>query len=213
MPRILILLVVLATRAGAGAWPVPEGQGQLSLSVEGERGDGTGPYTTLYTEFGLTRQRTFGVDFGLADRDADKAVAFLRWHTGGDDWQDTLMAYEFGIGMVDEKLALRPALSLGRPVLFGDLYGWVALDARGILFDTRENRIEADLTIGGEIGNGDKWLVQVQMAEPSDDDFYAKLAPSYAFEQAKGRHLLIGVTAGVAGFDDVKLSLGLWQKF
>lgn len=213
MPRILILLVMLASRAGAGAWPVPEGHGQLSFSIEGERGDGTGPYTTLYTELGLPGQRTVGVDLGLADRDADKAVAFLRWHKGGDDWQDTLTAYEFGIGMVDEKAALRPALSLGRPVLFGDIYGWVALDTRGILFDDLETRIEADLTIGGGIGNGDKWLVQVQMAEPSEGDFYAKLAPSYAFEQAEGRHLLMGVTAGIAGFDDIKLSLGLWQKF
>jgi len=223
MPRILILILILilvpillmllAARAEAGAWPLPEGAGHLSLSVEGERGDGTGAYTTLYTEYGLTGRRTAGLDLGFAERDANKAVAFLRWHTGGQEDDDTRVAYEFGLGMVDESAALRPALSLGRPVVFGELYGWVSLDARGILFEDAEGRLEADVTLGGALRNGDKWLVQLQMAAPSDADTYAKIAPSYAFEQKKGRHLLLGVTAGVVGFNDVKLSLGLWQKF
>jgi hypothetical protein len=211
MLRILVLLVLLAPRAAAGAWPVPAGEGHLSVSVEGDRGDGTDAYSTLYLEHGLAGGRTAGLDLGLSEAEADKAVAFLRWHGGADD--GTRLAYELGAGMVEDHAALRPGMSLGRGVAFGERAGWVALDTRAVLFDDMAARLEADLTVGGDAGTGDKWLVQVQMAAPSDSAPYVKLAPSYAFARGAGRHLRVGVTAGLVGFDDMKLELGLWQSF
>jgi hypothetical protein len=211
MLRSLLLLVLLAPRATAGAWPLPAGEGHLSVSVEGDRGDGTGAYSTLYLEHGLAGGRTAGLDLGLSEAEVDKAVAFLRWHGGADD--GTRLAYELGAGKVDDHAALRPGLSLGRGVAFGERTGWVALDTRAVLFDDMALRLEADLTVGGDAGTGDKWLVQVQMAAPSDAAPYVKLAPGYAFGMGAGRHLRVGVTAGLVGLDAVKLDLGLWQRF
>lgn len=223
MLRSLLLLVLLAPRATAGAWPLPAGEGHLSVSVEGDRGDGTGAYSTLYLEHGLAGGRTAGLDLGLSEAEVDKAVAFLRWQRGRQAKEETLLAYEIGLGMVDGSAALRPALSLGRPLAFGKLHGWVALDARAILLLPEqvalqglaaiEHRVEVDLTVGGSLDNGDKWLVQLRTAAPSDADSYARIAPSYAFQQSKGRHLLLGVTADAVGFDGMKLNLGLWQRF
>ncbi|WP_397542368.1 hypothetical protein [Roseovarius salis] len=211
--RILAPLVLIAARADAGAWPLPEGDSHLSFSVEGDRGDGTGLYSTLYVEHGLGGGRTAGVDLGLSETDANKALAFLRWHDRPGDGAATRLAYEIGIGMVDEQAALRPGVSVGRGMELGQNAGWVALDARAVVFEELEGRLEMDLTVGADTGADDKWLVQVQMAAPGDASPYVKLAPSYAFERSGGRHILLGVTAGIVGFDDVKLNLGLWQGF
>jgi len=190
LSALVAALILAATGAGAGAWPFPKGTGQLSFSVEGDRGDGTGTYSTLYAEYGLRDDRTLGLDLGFARSDADKAVVFYRWNQQPNG--NSRLAYEFGIGMVDGKAALRPALSLGRPITLGNGYGWVALDARAILRDDMQGRLEADLTIGGDAGGDDKWLVQIQTAAPSYEAPYAKIAPSYAFGLGKGRHVLVG---------------------
>ena len=214
MRRIATLLMMLGTgTAHAGPWPLPEGTGHLCFSIEGEADGGTGAYATLYTEYGIGKGRTLGFDLGIDADDMDKAVLFLR-KSKQEDGGAMVQSYELGVGMVRGEAALRTGYSIGQGIEFGEATGWIALDTRAILFeDATGGMLEADLTVGGNVHNGDKWMVQLQMAAPSDHDPYAKLAPSYAFKMKDGRHLLLGATAGIVGFDTVKITLGLWQSF
>lgn len=214
MLRILtVLLLFVAAGARAGPWPQPRGAGHLCFTIEGKTTGASDPYATLYTEYGLGHDRTLGLDLGQAENDMDKAVLFLRLPpTQASD--GTLYAYELGAGVVDGQPALRPGLSIGRGFAIGDSPAWIALDARAVIFDDAGKGIlQSDLTVGAEAGGGNKWMVQLQMAAPSDSSATLKIAPSFAFRQNDGRHLLVGATAGLAGTDTVKITLGLWQKF
>ena len=213
MVRLLVLVLGLtAGAAGAGPWPLPKGEGHLSFSAEVKSHDASEGYATAYAEYGLGNARTLGFDFGQGEDETDKAVLFLRWPLGAPG-KNTVYAYEMGLGVAHGKNALRPAFSIGQGVDLGGRAGWIALDSRAVLFEGGDGILEADLTVGAETGSGDKWLVQVQMAAPSDRGAYVKLAPSYAFRAGKGRHLLVGATAGIVGMDSVKFTLGLWQAF
>lgn len=214
MLRIWVLLLFLAAgpMAAAGPWPLPEGEGHLCFSFESKTGDGAGAYATLYTELGIGKGRVIGFDVGQAEDDFDKAVLFARFPVG-DRGGDTVYAWEMGAGMAAGEMALRPGFSVGKGILFGDNPGWIAVDSRAVIFDGADGILETDLTVGAKTRRGDKWMVQLQMAAPGDSDFTVKLAPSYAFKQGKGRHLLLGATAGLVNTDTVKITFGIWQKF
>jgi len=214
MMRIAALLIMLvAGAAHAGPWPLPKGAGHLCFSIEGAARDGSGAYATLYTEYGIGKSRTLGFDLGVSEDDMDKAVLFLR-QTKPDKGRAMVQAHELGIGMVQGEAALRTGYSIGQGINFGEMSGWIALDTRAVVFkDSYGGLFEADLTVGGNAQNGDKWMVQLQMAVPTDRDAYAKIAPSYAFRVKEGRHLLLGATAGIVGMDTTKVTLGLWQSF
>lgn len=214
MLRMMVLLFMLAAgAAGAGPWPLPEGTGHLCFAVEGRTSDASEAYATLYTEYGLGKGRTLGLDLGQSEDELDKAVLFMR-RPFGPKGQDTLYAYELGIGAVRGEAALRPGLSIGKGLEFGAMPGWIALDMRGVIFEgAGDGILESDLTLGAEMPKGDKWMVQLQMAAPSDRSPYVKIAPSYAFRAGEGRHLLLGAAAGVVGTDTIKVTLGLWQRF
>lgn len=213
MLRIVLLLIFVAGGAVAGPWPQPAGTGHLCFSLEGKASDGTGLYGTLYTEWGIGRDRTLGLDLGQSEDEFDKAVLFLRWPLGRAAGE-TLHAWELGLGVVRGEAALRPGFSLGRGITIGQSAGWISLDTRGAILETDGAMLlESDLTVGAETPRGDKWMVQLQMGAPSDRSPYVKIAPSYAFRQGDGRHLLLGATAGLVGTDTVKITLGLWQSF
>lgn len=214
MLRICMLLLFLAggPMAAAGPWPLPEGDGHLCFSIEGKTADASQAYATLYTELGIGKGRVIGLDFGTAEQGADKAVLFARFPFGPRGG-DTVYAYEIGLGMAGGEMALRPGVSVGKGILFGQTHGWIALDSRAVIFKSAGGIFETDLTVGAETRRGDKWMVQLQMAAPSDRDFTVKLAPSYAFKQGKGRHLLLGAAAGLVNTDTVKITFGIWQRF
>jgi len=213
MPRIAALLALMAAPAVAGPWPRAAGEGHLSFGIEADPGDGSGLYATLYAEAGIGGGRTLGLDLGHSDDDLDKAVLFLRRPLGDGDGE-TVQAIEFGIGMVEGEAALRAGLAFGRGIgVFGHP-GWIALDTRAALYgNDGTGLVEADLTLGAETARGDKWLVQVQMTAPSDRAPYVRIAPAFAFRAGRGRHLIVGVTAGVLNTGDARLSLGVWQRF
>ena len=214
MVRILVLLLASAAgpMAAAGPWPMAKGAGHLCFSLEGDAGDGAGAYATLYTEVGVGKGRVVGFDFGQAEEDLDKAVLFARFPLGARGG-DIVQAWEMGVGMVDGALALRPGVSVGRGFTLGESPGWVALDSRAVLTEAGTGVFETDLTVGAGIRGGHKWMVQLQMAAPDDGDPYVKIAPSFAFKQGKGRHFLLGATAGLVNTDTVKFTFGIWQKF
>ncbi len=217
MLRLLLLTVLICMSAGTGAragpWPQPEGKLHLFFSIEGGITGSSDLYGSLYAEYGIGQDRTLGLDLGSDDSEPDKAVLFLRWPlpAAGDG---TLYAYEMGVGMVDGQAALRPAVSIGRGISIADNPGWITLDARAALFENgRDGLLQTDLTLGATMPEGDKWLVQLQISAPSDRRPQVRIAPSYAFRQSEGRHLLVGATAGLVGTDTVKVTFGLWQSF
>lgn len=214
MLRIVVLLLMLAAgAAAAGPWPKPKGTGHLCFTIEGRTSDASGAYATLYTEYGIGKGRTLGLDLGHSEDDLEKAVLFMR-RPFGQQGQDTIYAYELGIGAIRGMAALRPGFSIGKGLEFGAMPGWIALDMRGVIFGGALGGIlESDLTVGAETPKGDKWMVQLQMAAPSDRPPHVKIAPSYAFRAGEGRHLLLGAAAGIVGNDTVKITLGLWQRF
>lgn len=210
---LLLLLWLWTGPAAAGPWPLAEGEGHLSFGIEGDPADGTGHYATLYGERGIGAGRVLGLDLGHSEDSFDKAVLFLR-HPFGEGGPDSPRAWEIGIGVVDDRAALRAGVSVGRGFTLGGRPAWMSLESRTAIFDADgAGRIEADITLGAETGRGNKWLVQVQMAAPSDRSPYAKVAPAYAFAAGPGRHLLLGATAGVVNSSDARLSIGLWQRF
>lgn len=214
MVRILVLLLASAagSMAAAGPWPMAKGEGHLCFSIEGDAGGGAGAYATLFAEMGVGRGRVVGLDFGQAEDDLAKAVLFARFPFGARGG-DIVQAWEMGVGMVDGALALRPGVSIGRGFQIGEREGWVALDSRAVFSEAGTGVLETDLTVGAELAGGHKWMVQLQMAAPDDGDPYVKIAPSLALKRGKGRHLLLGATAGLVNADAVKITFGIWQKF
>ncbi len=213
MLRAALLFMFCAGRAVAGPWPLAAGEGHLSFGIEADPTDGRGLYATLYAETGIGAGRVLGLDLGHSEDSLDKAVLFLR-RPFGPGGRDTVHAWEIGIGIVDDEAVLRAGISAGRGFALAGRPAWMSIETRIALFDAAgDGRIETDLTLGAETGRGDKWLVQVQMAAPSDRSAHVKIAPAYAFAAGAGRHLLLGVTAGVVNASDARLSVGLWQRF
>lgn len=212
MLRIAVLILVLAGPAPAGPWPRAAGEGFVSFAVEADPEDGGSPYATLYAEYGIGAGRVLGLDLGRSEDYFDKAVLFFRQPFGAGD-TPTVAAWEIGLGMVDERPSLRTGLSVGRGVTLGAQPGWTAFDLRTSLLGSGNAILEADLTVGAETGNGNKWLVQLRMAAPTDSAAYVNIAPAWALRVGPGRHLLIGVTAGVLNSSEARLGLGFWQAF
>lgn len=211
---LLILLCSLWTGpASPGPWPLARGEGHLSLGLEADPTDGRGLYATLYAEKGIGAGRVLGLDLGHSEDSLDKAVLFMR-RPFGPEGRNTVHAWEIGIGAVDDEAALRAGLSTGRGFTLAGHPAWMSIETRAALYDTDgAGRIETDLTLGAATGHGHKWMVQIQMAAPSDRSAYVKIAPAWAFRAGEGRHLLLGVTAGAVNASDTRLSVGLWQRF
>lgn len=213
---IPVLLVASVAPALAGPWMRTEGETFLSYSIETdfENGisDGSGFYGSLYAEHGLTRGLTLGLDAGGHEDDMSKAIAFLRWPIGATD-RSTRIVPEFGLGMARETFALRPGLSVGRGFELGDTPGWLSIHSRAVIIGSFDGILETDITFGLSPRPDAKFILQLQTGIPTQSDPYAKLAPSYIRRIAPGRHVELGLVAGVAEADDFKLKFGLWQQF
>lgn len=216
--RVIILGIFMigASAALAGPWPREKGETFLSYSIETdfERGltDGSGLFGSLYAEHGLTDRLTLGIDVSGDDADFTKGIAFLRWPVGPTD-RTTRIAAEFGIGLARDSFALRPGLSVGRGLRAGDMPGWLSIDSRTVFIDSFDGLLETDVTLGLTPTPKTKLILQLQTGLPWDSDPYAKLAPSYVHRIAPGRHVEVGVVAGVAEADDFKMKIGFWHQF
>jgi hypothetical protein len=214
--RVALILLLSAAQAQAGAWPRAEGETFLSFAVESdlESGitDGSGGYATVYLERGLARDLTLGLDVGGHKTDLAKAIGFLRWPMGVGGGAD-VWAMEFGLGLADGAFALRPGLSYGRGLSLGRTPAWLAVDSRALIFDDLDGVLETDLTLGLKPRPDHMLIMQVQTSAPTERDTRASIAPSYVFEISPGRHLEIGMTAGIVAASEVKIKLGLWHSF
>lgn len=216
MIRPALILLLSAMQAQAGAWPRAEGETFLSFSVESafETGitDGSDGYATLYLERGLAHDLTLGLDAGGHEADLAKAIGFLRWPMGGGGGAD-VWAMEFGLGLAEGEFALRPGLSYGRGLRLGQIPGWLAVDGRALIVDGMKGVLETDITLGLKPRPDHMLIVQLQTSAATERESRAKIAPSYVFELSPGRHLEIGMTAGIVEASEVKIKLGLWHSF
>ncbi|WP_101067350.1 hypothetical protein [Roseovarius salinarum] len=218
MPRTLVATVImfLAGHAAAGPWPREEGAFFTALAgrlaVDGP-GAGEDSYTTLYGEYGLTQRTTLGVDLGYGSTNTHKAVGFLRLPFERTP-ADTRMAYQLGVGQIDDHAVVRPGFSAGRGISLGDRAGWLTVETLGeVSLETGAIDLKADFTVGLNTGTRTKMVVQMQTGRDDGGSGYARLAPSVLFEQRPGRHIEVGVTTGIEGDDSVALKLGTWHSF
>ncbi|MEO1139647.1 MAG: hypothetical protein AAFW87_09335 [Pseudomonadota bacterium] len=218
--RVLALsfltMVFGADMGWAGAWLRADGETFLSFSVETEfeNGitDGSRLYGTVYAEHGLTQNLTLGLDAGGYEEDFGKVIGFLRWPLGVTEGP-TKLALEFGMGLANDTFAIRPGISWGRGISAGDTPGWLSVETRATIFDGFDGVFETDFTIGLKPAPKSIILFQLQTGTPSQSDPYAKLAPSYVHEIKPGRHIELGLTAGILEDDDFKLKFGFWRRF
>lgn len=215
MPRFLIMLLLLATQAGAGAWPREKGDLFLSFSNTFQTGSngGASDWMSLYAEYGLAERATIGLDFGGDGVRSTKTVGFLIMPVSRPDavWKRSV---ELGFGEVDDRMAFRPGFSIGRGTKLLRRDGWIAVDTRWVMFQDGRggSRVESDLTLGLSAGRRSKVIVQFQAGDPSNGAPYLRLAPSLVFERKAGRHIEIGMTAGIVESSDLGVKLGIWRR-
>lgn len=213
--RVIVFFLIglcLATPARAGAWLREDRAGFLSFSVEySPKWQST--FTALYAEYGLGRRITAGLDLGFSDERLYKGVLFGRMALVPPDgtWK---LAAELGIGTTEDEPVLRPGLSLGRSLQFGPRPGWLAVDALA-RYEIEKGNVEftVDTTIGVQLSEKRKFLLQLQSGNHPMDPDYLNLAPSLVIERQPGLHLEIGMKAGLKERDDYAVKLGIWRYF
>ena len=217
--RVLVyiwVLVWLGGPAAAGPWLREPGHGFASLKTEYDADSGDS-YVSLFAEYGWNERLTLGLDMGGTGESMDKAMAFsrvaLRWSPF-----DFKTAMELGAGYYwrqgMRRPVARPGLSIGRGLTVAGRSGWIALDARAVLFqDYPEIDWEGELTFGVNLSERAKAIVQIQGGDPFRSGRYFKLSPSWVWEWRTGRHLELGATAGLQNSKARAVSLALWHHF
>ncbi len=219
---VLVALLLCPCVAGAGAWPREKGRTFLSFgaTVSVPYDDPGAPprtYVSLYSETGLGRGLTFGIDAGMDPDQDSTAILFLRKSFGPEDRRH-LLAVQAGIGATtdgaatDYLLQLGGAWGRGLETRFGR--GWIALDAQALYWaEQGEVAVKADLTLGLKPVERTKLMLQVQSGQYPGSDPYVRLVPSVARKIGRRTHLEIGAEFGVTGDDRFGLKLGTWLEF
>ncbi|QYX55872.1 hypothetical protein K1T73_12420 [Roseovarius sp. SCSIO 43702] len=216
MWRIFLLLIFLAGHAQAGAWLRPEGAGFLSFSTHLKKPETlTDPamYSAIYAEYGAKPRLTLGIDAGYDDLGQYKAFAFLvrPIERRGDTWR---LSYELGLGAINSDLALRPGLAIGRGFAIGETPGWVSVESRAeIVPGDGAVTLATDVTLGLSPWDRSKLILQLQAGGTLESPPWLRIAPSYVRRMKKGRHLEIGVTAGLSNAESFGVKFGVWREF
>ncbi len=154
--------ILLASSAQAGPWLRAAGEGFLSFSVETPVSESGQSFATTYVEYGLSDKVTLGFDLGGHETELYKAVAFAKMAFGRPD-ATLKIAAELGIGTADHETVLRPGLSIGRGFSLGDFSGWMSIDTlANIEIDTSDTAVTTDITVGLNLSDRTKLLVQLQ---------------------------------------------------
>lgn len=210
------LMLWLAVQGQAGPWPRAEGETFLAASLEAPLIQGDGAFS-LYAEHGWTDRLTLGLDMGATRQEMQKTVVFARLPFGQAPGGMRL-AVELGVGLVRDQPVLRPGLSFGRGFSLSGRPGWITLDTRAVIFQDMlhgdyDADFEADITFGIETWRKTRAILQLQAGRPAHGDEYLNLAPSWVIPAAPGRHLEIGVTAGILHKAPLSAKIALWHSF
>ncbi len=209
---LLLLLIVFGTPPEAGPWPRDKGQGFLSFSTDYD-GKNDAFFTTLYAEYGVTSWITAGIDLGFSDDDLYKAIAFGRLPLGSQDgtWK---LAIEMGIGTFEDDAVLRPGLHFGRGIKIAKRDGWFTVETlANYAPDPDKVDVTTDITLGLNMSQKHKIILQLQNGNQPMDPDYLNLATSVVVEKTPGLHLELGMKTGLMDHGDIAVKLGLWHSF
>lgn len=223
--RIVLIFIAVAPQALANAWPRGAGTTFVSLSYSLSADPaslGTGSfdpdgYLSLLVERGFTERLSFGLDAGMAETGDYQAVLFGSWALSAPDAPHRFAVHAGGgysrTGAVEEPLIYAGA-SWGRGFDTRWGPGWAALDGKAFYrTGTGGTILKADLTIGVSPRDRLKIFAQVQAGQYPNADAYLRIVPSAAYEFAPGKHVELGLSAGVIGDTDIGVKIGTWLNF
>ncbi|MCA0995878.1 hypothetical protein [Alloyangia pacifica] len=214
--RLCGLLWLCAGPLQAGAWLQERGAGFASSTTRltwpqsyGLQGWQlpSGRYDTLYVEYGLSPRVTIGADLGRAISGAGKSLLFLRLPLIGAG--PMRLSAELGGGRIEGHQALRPGLSLG----LSHARGWLNADILAELRGTAGTDVKMDLTLGLNLPQRRKAILQVQTGVQRGDPGFVRLAPSVVLPLRERLQAEIGASWGLVGDTSAGLLLGLWTQF
>jgi hypothetical protein len=236
MIRLSVLLLVLSTgQLWAGAWPRGTGEGFASLShwhAVRTGNAGSGSYTALYAEYGLTPWLTFGLDAGRSVSGATKTVMFLRASVGNSGGGP--MALELGLGEIAGQPVLRPGLSFGRSVEGTLGTCWLSVDTVLELdLETQAVDIKADATLGftprKTSGAPSDWTLMLQVQTGLVDlkhslivlqetgidpaPSFMRIVPSVTYRLSNKTDLELGYYRSLTSSREAGVKLGIWTRF
>ncbi len=225
MIRALFILLALTTSVSAGPWPRAEDEGFVSFSLDLDVQEFDNNFVSSYLEYGIGRDRTLIIDRQQSGDMLGKTFVALRFPVGRPERQLKL-AYDVGLGVVEDNAAVRFGLSIGRgwsigqdirekPFQWkGQWSGWWSVDTRTLVFRDGVNGIfETDITFGAQLTPRLKSISQVQTGAPFDGNAFAKFAQSFAYQMSEKRHYVLGITHGIHDVDVLQVNLGFWQDF
>ncbi|WP_295048783.1 hypothetical protein [uncultured Paracoccus sp.] len=223
----------LSGQVHAGPWPRDEGHSFMALTAERDR-DGNS-FAGLYTEYGLSRRRTIGLEISHTDVGETSVMAWYQKSLDGGEGPNRL-SYAMGVGAIRRDGQLLPlsqaALMWGRG--FSGLWdgGWLTAEGRvkvagkteevtvrdgmtqvEYAYLTPEIVTKLDLTVG--IRPAPSWALvnQLRLEARKDSDVSAKLASSVVYDLAGPARLEVGIVAPLAGPGEPALKIGTWLEF
>ncbi|MFX0540647.1 hypothetical protein ACEWPM_002800 [Roseovarius sp. S4756] len=207
---ILTLLLALAPARGmAGAWLRDVGDGFLSWTIKIQDGAETTGYSTIYAEYGINPDLTIGLDLGSDEFGDHKALAFVLMPLARDGLH---IAFELGAGTLEHGPALRPGLSVGKGLSWGELGGWWNVDTRMRIIPN-DTDIAIDATLGLNLWEETKLITQLQQGGPLVDPDFLRLVSSVVWQVAPGHHMEVGLTTALIDAEDFGVKLGMWRSF
>lgn len=229
----LFLVGGLTGAVQAGPWPRDEGKVFLSLS--GERDEAGNSYASVYTEYGLSRRRTLGLEVGHTNVGETTVLAWYQKSLDGGQGPNKL-SYAMGFGAIRRDGELLPlsqiALMWGRGISGPWEGGWVTAEGRVRVAGKTERVIvrqeltsveyayltpeivgKLDLTLGLRPAASWAWINQFRLEARDDSDFSTKLASSVVYDLSGPARLEIGVVAPLTGPGEAALKMGTWLEF
>ncbi len=217
MMRLLLCLLMLSTPAQAGPWLRDKGSGFISWHVTGEDPEQSGAarvYTGIFAEYGMRDDLTLGLDLGGDENGYHKAMAFAVMPVRVIGRPQTRLSMEFSMGVIDSEPIYRHGVSVGQSLQLLGRSGWFSIDGKaGFSIEDASMDLSTDFTIGINSGARTKLILQLQQGGEMRNPDYLRVVQSIVFERKPGRHLELGVTAGLINAPRYGLKLGLWRSF
>lgn len=195
--------------ARSGAWLRGEGEGFASWSVKVQDDDNAKGYSTLYLEYGMTRDLTAGLDIGSDDTGDYKALAFVLMPISRAELH---VAFQLAAGTIDDDPAFRPGISVGRGLSIGGMDGWANLDLRAAV-TPGDTELCIDATLGLTLWEGTKTIWQVQHGGNLKDPDFLRAEAAVVWQVAPDTNLEVGVSTALIDAEDFGLKLGIWRSF
>jgi hypothetical protein len=154
-----------------------------------------------------------GLDIGRSVAGRDKAIVFLRGPIV-NDLAGHYLSWDIGLGRIAGEPVVRPGLSWGRGLTFAGRSGWAAIDMLAEMrLVTHEVDYKADLTLGIDLSDRRKLMLQVQSGVQAGDEPFVRLVPSVVFRLSRRTLFEFGITQDMRGARATGIKAALWLEF